>query len=95
MSSAIETTQSKLSPEVMAIIEALRESIAPQIPLSVDLWGSKEIGAFLKKKPAVASRYMALPSFPKPVSLPSAKGKSHPLYKATEVIKWAYSHQSN
>ena len=76
------------------LIERLANGIAqhlqPSIPLSIDLWDIVIIAHYFKRNPAtVRERLSCLPSFPKAIRMPTTKGKSRPLYKATEVIKWA------
>lgn len=62
----------------------------------VDLWGFKEIGAYLKRSPEVVRERIATkPDFPKAIRIPTTgAGRAHALYKAREVIKWAESYSS-
>lgn len=63
------------------------------LPVSVDLWDTSHISAYLKRSPdRVRSDILCLPTFPRPVRLP-VKG-ARALYKAREVIAWAESHTS-
>lgn len=73
-----------------------KEVVQPTIPVSVDLWDLRSIGAYLKRSPEVVrEKYACLPSFPRPVRLPSVgSGRSHALYKAREIIAWAESFAS-
>lgn len=65
----------------------------PGLPLSVQLWDTKHIGAYLKRSTDnVRKEIVCLPSFPRPVRLP-VHGKAQALYKAREVIRWAESYQ--
>ena len=77
------------------LAEAIAERVRPVIPLSVALWDYKLIGAYLNKSPQqVRQRYAPLPGFPQPYRLPSGgKERSHPLYKASEIIEWAEKYQ--
>lgn len=80
------------------LIEKLAEAIAkhtrPAIPLSIDLWDIATIAQYLKREPATVRERMAcLPSFPKAIRLPTARGGAQPLYKATEVIAWVQKFQ--
>lgn len=83
----------------MDMIDQLAEAIAlhmpTPIPLSVDLWSSKEIAAYLKKSEReVIERVVVVPGFPQAIRLPTLRGsKSHPRWKAIEVIEWAERHQ--
>jgi len=47
------------------------------------------------KKRTVSDVMTKKPGFPQAIYLPtrSGKGRSHPLWKAAEVIKWAEGHQ--
>lgn len=73
---------------------ALAKHVPMAIPVSVDLWDLKSIGAYLKRSPEVVrEKYACLPNFPRPVRLPAiGNGRSHALYKAREIIKWAESY---
>jgi hypothetical protein len=77
------------------LIEQLFERLAkPVVPVSVDLWDTKYIGAYLKRSvDNVRKEIVCLPSFPRPVRLP-VHGKAQALYKARDVIKWAESYVS-
>jgi hypothetical protein len=77
------------------LIETLVERMSkPMLPVSVDLWDTKHIGAYLKRSvDNVRKEIVCLPSFPRPVRLP-VHGKAQALYKAREVIKWAESYAS-
>ena len=67
------------------------------IPVEVDLWSTNELGAYLKVSPnKVVERYAALPDFPKRIVLPTAEGgRSHPRWKALDVISWAEQYVEN
>lgn len=86
------------------IAELVAQKIQPTIPVDIDLWSAKEIGAYLKVSPRQAlERYSHMPDFPKPIRLPSTDpraaaagkkpGKGHPRWQAKEVIAWALKHQ--
>lgn len=65
----------------------------PVVPLSDQLWGTTQIGAYLRRSTDnVRKEIVCLPSFPRPIRLP-VHGKAQALYKAREVIQWAESHQ--
>jgi len=42
---------------------------------------------------SVRERIACLPSFPRAIRVPTKAGRSHPLYRAKEVIAWVQSHQ--
>jgi hypothetical protein len=79
----------------MNIIDQLAAAVAlritPSIPIEIDLWGSAEIGAYLKcGARQVIDRYAPLPDFPKAIRLPtSSGGQGQPRWHAVEVIAWA------
>ncbi|WEF34914.1 hypothetical protein [Pseudoduganella chitinolytica] len=76
------------------LAEAVAQHIRPAIPLSVDLWDIATIAAYLKRSPQqVRERMACLPGFPKAIRLPTTNGRTHPLYNAAEVIKWAQGYQ--
>lgn len=75
------------------LIEQLIERLAkPALPVSVDLWDTKYIGAYLKRSvTTVRDRVVIRPDFPKPIRLERG---GNALYKAREVVAWAEKHQS-
>lgn len=81
--------------EIDKLLEAI-DKLSPRIPVTVDLWSVREIAAYLKRsEPVVRERITALPGFPQAIRLPvvGGKGRGQPLWKASEVIAWAESHQ--
>lgn len=75
------------------LIAVIMQHVKPTIPLSVALWDTRDIGAYLKRSTdRVRSDIVCLPTFPKPIRLP-VKG-ARALYKAREVIAWAESHST-
>jgi hypothetical protein len=95
MTTAMLQHQGKSMNELIEqLAAALADSIRPQIPLSVDLWDTATIAAYLKRDPQVVrERMTCLPSFPKAIRLPTTKGRAQPLYNAKEVIAWVQSFQ--
>lgn len=74
------------------LLERLTKPVPPPLPVAVDLWDTKHIGAYLKRSlDTVRDDIVCLPSFPKPIRLPTP-GRAQALYKAREVIAWAESH---
>ena len=74
-----------------AILQKLTEK---KIPLEVDLWDTEHIAAYLKRSySTVRDKIIVRPDFPKPIRINQNKERSHPLYKAREVIEWAESQQ--
>ena len=68
----------------------------PVIPLSIDLWRTAEIAAYLKRSEAVVrDRVVTLAKFPPAIRIPvlGSKGKGQPLWRAEEVIEWAAVYQ--
>lgn len=77
-------------------IKILADLASPQIPVTIDLWDAKHIGAYLKVSPRqVTERYACKPDFPGAIRLPSKKGNGHPRWKAIDIIKWAEKYQEN
>ena len=74
---------------------AIAKHMPAPIPLSVDLWGIKEISSYLKQTAqSVSERVVSLPGFPQAIRLPTQSGKKgHPRGKASEVIAWVEKHQ--
>ena len=62
-----------------------------QVPLSDQLWDTEVIAGYLRRSySTVRDAILVQPSFPKAIRLPG-KGRSYPLYQATDVISWAKS----
>lgn len=73
----------------------IAEYIKIDIPVNVDLWSTKECAALFKKTPKYFSQYIAPnPDFPKPIRVPTIKGKSNPLWKAKDVLRWVDKYQT-
>lgn len=80
----------KLLEKMTALIPAP----PPTQPISIALWDTKDIAAYLhRSQDRVYSDIVCLPTFPRPIRLP-VKGRAHALYKAREVIAWVEKHQS-
>jgi hypothetical protein len=80
--------------EIIARLDLILAKLAqPAVPLLDQLWGTAQIGAYLRRS-ADTKEIVCLPSFPAPIRLP-VHGKAQALYKAREVIKWAESHQDS
>lgn len=76
--------------DIEKIADAVAARIKPAIPVDVDLWSAKELGAYFKVSERQArDRIAAMPGFPQPLRLPSPTGRAHPRWKAAEVIAWA------
>jgi hypothetical protein len=74
-----------------AILQKLTERA---IPIEVDLWDTEHIALYLKRSyTTVRDKILCLPNFPRPIRIMPNKERSHPLYKAREVIQWAESLQ--
>jgi hypothetical protein len=93
------TTGTAMSTE--QVLEKLLERLnaviqppAPPQPISIALWDTKDIAAYLHRSvDRVYSDIVCLPGFPKPIRLP-VKGRAQALWKAREVIAWAEKHTS-
>jgi hypothetical protein len=80
--------------DIEELVKALRR-LSPHIPATHDYWSTKEIAFLLKRSENVVRDHIVnLPSFPSRISLPSRSGgRSHPLWKAGEVIAWVEMHR--
>jgi hypothetical protein len=90
-----EQTTPAQAPDMARLIEAI-SGLQTRIPITIDLWTVKEIGAYLKRSSAVVrERIVSTPGFPPAIYLPSGggRGRRHPLWKAKEVIAWVEKHQ--
>lgn len=86
-----------------ALLERLMKKVEElvQIPFEKRLWDLTEVAEYMHRSPAVvAARIAVLPSFPKPVQIPSLNSsgteknkKARPLYRAEEVVEWVLKHQ--
>jgi hypothetical protein len=83
--------------EIEELAHRIAEAVRPSLPIDIDLWDVKTIGAYLKRDPAVVrERICCLPTFPAAIRLPNIKGqRMHPLWKASEVIAWAESYREH
>jgi len=87
----MNTTESITIAQLAAEIA---KRITPSIPIDVALWDAETIGEYLHVSAAyVKGSYAPLPDFPKAHRLPSANGKGHPRWKATQIIEWANKYQ--
>lgn len=99
MTTATNETKTGSTLNTEQILEKLLNRLAAAIPdpkqahpISIALWDTKEIGAYLHRSvDRVYSDIVCLPSFPRPIRLPT-KGRAQALYKAREVIAWAEKH---
>ena len=77
------------------LAKAIAERVRPEIPLSIALWDAGMIAAYLTvSRRKVLEHYAAMPGFPQAIRLPSGRPsgksvKSHPRWKAEEIIGWA------
>jgi hypothetical protein len=80
--------------EIIARLDVILAKLEqPVVPLSDQLWGTAQIGIYLRRSTDnVRKEIVCLPSFPRPIRLP-VHGKAQALYMAREVIRWAESHQ--
>jgi hypothetical protein len=79
---------------ITKLIEMVSQHVKPSIPINIALWDNARVAEYLCRDHAVVrDRISAMPTFPRAIRLPTAKGKGHPLYKASEIIKWAEKYQ--
>jgi predicted DNA-binding transcriptional regulator AlpA len=63
------------------------------IQIEHDLWDVEAIAKYLKMAESyVGNRIVCLPDFPQAIRLPTGK-RSHPRWKAIEVIRWVEQFQ--
>ena len=81
---------------IQKLAVAISDRIQPAVPFEHELWTTKEIGDYLKVAPKhVVSKFACMPDFPKRIELPIASGgKSHPRWKAIEVVNWVEGYSS-
>jgi hypothetical protein len=82
--------------EIIARLDLILAKLgSPAVPLDEQLWTLAEVANYFRKHLQTVRESMAcLPSFPAAIRLPARAGaRSHPLYNAREVIKWAKSYQ--
>lgn len=77
------------------ILERIEQKLSPPAFAKIALWNIDDIAIYLKRnRKTVMGRVVYHPDFPKAIRLPSATGgRAQPLWKATEVIRWAESYQ--
>lgn len=75
-----------------AILQKLSERT---LPVEVDLWDTEHIARYLKRSyTTVRDKIIVRPDFPRPIKISPNQERSHPLYKAREVVQWAESLQA-
>jgi len=73
----------------MTDIATLIELVQPSIPITVDIWSSKECAAYLKVTPKYFMDNIAShPDFPEPKRIVKVNGEMRPRWKAMDVIKY-------
>jgi hypothetical protein len=75
------------------LIEAIGALARPAVPIDIAFWDIDMVAAYLcREAQHVRTRVACLPGFPEVIRLPSSgAGRSHPLYRASEVQAWAES----
>jgi hypothetical protein len=96
----IRTTEKQVNTIDNELIERLADAVAQRlepssIPLEHQVWSLAKVATYLGKHVETVRETMAcLPSFPPAIRLPARNGaRSHALYNAAEVIKWAHSYR--
>lgn len=84
-----------MSIEELQLLEKIAANMGrPVVPVAVDLWDCEYIAAYLKRTyNTVRDHILTHPTFPRPIRLPTSD-RAKPLYKATEVMKWAEGYKS-
>lgn len=58
--------------------------------MNIELWNSDDCATFLRcSRRQFMERIRPVPSFPKPLYLPTTEGSSRPLWHADDVRAWA------
>ncbi len=90
----------KLTQALIQNAEAMTQAITAQktdVTLDGDLWDSKQCAKYLRISPDTFTQYTAvLPSFPKVLEIPSARGvkkSGQRRWIAEKVKAWALSHE--
>ena len=80
---------------IQRLAAAIADKIRPAVPFEHQLWTTEEIAAYLKVSTSkVYQRYASQPDFPGRIELPTSEGRrSHPRWKAIEVIRWVESYK--
>ncbi|WP_296946813.1 hypothetical protein [uncultured Massilia sp.] len=80
-----------MTGEERDILKAILQKLTERsIPVEVDLWDTEHIAAYLKRSyTTVRDKIIVRLDFPKPIKINPTQERSHPLYKAREVIRWA------
>lgn len=84
--------------DIEELAKRIADQVRPAVPINVALWDAADIAGYLRRSTAVVREHVVcLPDFPRPIRLPGrgGVGKSHPLWKAVEVIEWAESHHES
>lgn len=86
----------ELEVAAQMLLDAVEKSQNRVVPFEHALWSTKEIGEYLQRPAQVVrERVVCVPGFPQAIRLPNAGGigRSHPRWKAIEVVKWVESHR--
>jgi predicted DNA-binding transcriptional regulator AlpA len=77
--------------DIDALATAIAAKIRPPVPIEVALWGVMDIAEYLGvSRSQVSNRFLPLPGFPSAIRIPTSDGhRSHPRWRAIEVIEWA------
>ena len=77
--------------ETEALLNAILQKLTEQmIPVTVDLWDTEHVARYLKYSyTTVRDKIIVRPDFPRPININRGGTRSHPLFKAREVIAWA------
>ena len=86
-------THQELKPELVdSLALAIAEHLPPlMIPIAHRLWTYAEIAHYLRLQTSYVQQHLPhAPGFPAPMRLLIRKGsRSHPRFRAVEVIRWA------
>jgi len=88
-------TADLITADLLALARAIAANMPPAIPIDVALWSAADCAAYLRtSESSFQSRVAYLPGFPQAIRLPRPDGRrSHPRWKACEVIAWTERYQ--
>lgn len=65
-------------------------------PIEIAVWDAQTTSSYLGvSKSSFLRRIAYLPNFPKAIRLPSGSGRTHPRWKASEVVNWVNENRLN
>lgn len=73
------------------LVQEMLKQLPPQLPAEIALWNADDIATYLRRSGnTVRNTILNRPDFPKPIRI---EARGYPLYRANEVIDWAFKKQ--